>query len=68
MSNLKHAFNLPINSENQDFVKFPYLPFQRIPEHTELIDPSLLTRSRCFDIKYGAKNCFAPIYVQNDKK
>jgi hypothetical protein len=66
MSNLQHAFEIPVNPENKDFVRFPYIPYQRVmdrSDHKELIDPRLLVLPRCFDIKHGALNCYAPSYA-----
>lgn len=65
MSSLQEAFKIPINCENQDFVQNPYIPFQLIGKQPNdiIVHPNLLTVGRCFDIKYGAKNCFAPTYT-----
>ena len=62
MANLKEAFVIPLNCENLDFVKYPYVPIQIIgkkSDETEIAS-NLMTIGRCFDIKYGAKNCYAP--------
>jgi len=53
MSSLKKAYVIPINSQNKDFVKYPYIPNRN--------DPKLMTIARCFDIKEGAKNSYAPM-------
>jgi hypothetical protein len=65
MANLACAFDLQINSENRDFVVYPYTPFQRLMSHKEgkvMVDPRLLTIPRYFDIKHGAKDCFSPSF------
>jgi len=72
MSNLEYAFDIPVNPENKDFVRFPYVPYRNINMNNHLqIDAHVLTIPRCFDIKHGTKNCYAPSYtqyVQNNKK
>jgi len=61
MSLITDAFNIPINQENKEFIKHPYIPIT--PTKSKLpVDRRLMTVGRCFDIKYGSKNSFAPIY------
>jgi hypothetical protein len=66
MSNLQEAFNIPINPENKEFVRNPYIPVSSgsFPYTSITVSPLPLTVGRCFDIKYGAKNCFMPSYTQ----
>ena len=69
MSSLQEAFEIPVHSSNKDFVQNPYIP---VPTLTQPIAPNQtgnthvcpqnLTIARCFDIKYGSKNYFAPSY------
>jgi hypothetical protein len=68
MSSLRNAFRLQINSENKEFVTHPYQPKPTIiypfrPNESDVpVLPQPMTIARCFDIKYGSKNCFSPIY------
>ena len=57
MSNLQESFGIPINTENHDFVKYPYLPYQPFPSNPsgQPIDPRLMTIARWIDIKTGMK-------------
>ena len=65
MTNLHEAFKIPSNKENKEFVNNPYIPLNSltysIPQD-ELnyisVTQHPLTTGRCFDIKYGSKNCF----------
>lgn len=64
MSNLNVAFKIPINCENKDFVKYPYIPIQGVGKQRGDVDvnPNIMTIGRCFDIKHGTKNCYSPTY------
>jgi hypothetical protein len=70
MSNLGEAFKLSLNSENKFFVKNPYIPVPTLtypikPDQFQPylnIQPQLMTRAPCFDVKYGAQNCYEPSY------
>jgi len=53
MSSIKKAFAIPINSENRDFVKNPYVPNRT--------DSRLMTIARCCDIEDGCKDSYAPM-------
>ena len=57
MSCLDHAYNIPINYENKDFVTYPYIPYQLNDKniYDQPISHQQVTIARCFDIKYGAK-------------
>lgn len=74
MSSLKESFNIPVHSSNKDFVQNPYVPVPTltqsiVPNQTGNIQvcPQNLTIARCFDVKYGSKNYFAPSYYIKKK-
>jgi hypothetical protein len=60
MADLREAFNIPINPQNKEFVLNPYIPIQTIGKKPEdpVIEANVMTIGRCFDVKYGARNCF----------
>jgi hypothetical protein len=73
MSNLNEAFKISRHSENKDFVDNPYVPVPTLTQPIEPNQPGLaqtcpqnLTMARCFDVKYGSKNYFAPTYYSTN--
>ncbi len=69
MSNIHEAFKIPINSENKEFVRNPYIPMPSLtypipPDdfNSVTVTPQPMTVGRCVDIKYGSKSCFMPSY------
>jgi len=75
MSNLSEAFKIPINSENKEFVRNPYIPLPSLtypipPDEFNYVTvtPQPMTIGRCVDVKYGSKNCFMPSYAQHQQK
>lgn len=69
MSYLCDAFNIEINPQNREFVKNPYIPFPTLTYPIQpdghgyvSVTPQVLTKARCFDVKYGSKNYFDPSY------
>lgn len=72
MSSLNEAFKIARHSSNKDFVDNPYVPTPTLvyPSRPNGVNglvstfPHNLTIARCFDIKYGSKNYFAPTYYK----
>ena len=62
MSKISEAYAIPLNPENYEFVTHPYIPIKIAQSTDRKISPNFMTVGRCFDIKYGSKNCFAPSY------
>jgi hypothetical protein len=56
MTSLKTAFQLQLNTENAEFIKYPYKPLK------QLAPLAMKMTARAFDVKYGAKNCFYPAH------
>ena len=76
MSLLTEAFNIPINSANREFVTHPYIPFPSLTYPIPIdpngdgqanvsVSPRPMTIGRCFDVQYGAKDCFMPSYPRD---